>query len=172
MIDLSTLTIPPADVVPEPDEYDIRIWNAYWRDGTGPLSRNAVQRIAASLARRCRELEAEIERLKRLLVWQIMSGKWVGSCNPTADEPPKEPGCLIPPNSVIIDAAELASLQTDAERWEWAKQCAVDEDDGCFLLCPETAFLDRDYDPDAEAFEAAVDAAIAAEKGVSCEPKT
>ena len=65
-LDLSTLTIPPADVVPEPDEYDIRIWNAYWRDGTGPLSRNAVQRIAASLARRCRELEAEVERLKQV----------------------------------------------------------------------------------------------------------
>lgn len=66
---------------------------------------------------------------------------------------------------VSIASAELARLRKNSERWEWAKACAVDEDDGGFILYPETAFMDRDYDPDAEAFEAAVDAAIAAERG-------
>lgn len=65
----------------------------------------------------------------------------------------------------VIDSAELARLRQNSERWEWAKACAVDDDDGGFILYPGTAFMDRDYDPDAEAFEAAVDAAIAAERG-------
>lgn len=63
--------------------------------------------------------------------------------------------------NVYVAAAELDSLQADAEQWRWAKACAVDEDDGGFILYPGTALPDRDFDPDAEAFQAAVDAAIA-----------
>ena len=60
-LDLSTLTIPPADVVPEPTAEDVK---AALANAKYPPWHNWEKTICWAL-RRCRELEAEVERLRK-----------------------------------------------------------------------------------------------------------
>ena len=63
MIDLSSLQIPPADVVPEPTAEDVKRINTTLKL-VGKHDHGMIERVLCSLARRCRELEAEVERLR------------------------------------------------------------------------------------------------------------
>jgi len=70
-LDLSTLSIPPADVVPEPNEHDLTWFNAAFfaaKSGESAVhDYRSFFRCLASLARRCRELEADAKRRDRQL---------------------------------------------------------------------------------------------------------
>ena len=57
-LDISQLSIPPADVVPEPTMED-------WQTFDEMDCSGVINRLVYGLARRCRELEAEVERSKR-----------------------------------------------------------------------------------------------------------
>lgn len=65
MIDISSISIPDTSVVPEPDSVDFgffeRLGAQYATMDDGGKS---VIRLLAFFARRCRDLEAEVERLK------------------------------------------------------------------------------------------------------------
>lgn len=62
-LDLSSLSIPPADVVPEPFPSDWKelesLWCSYSRRHLPGLECELI-RVATSTLRRCRELKAEI----------------------------------------------------------------------------------------------------------------
>ena len=63
MIDLSKLAIPPVDVVPEPNEIDVRCVSM--NINLWPPDKH--DRVLCSLARRCRELEADLKTANNLV---------------------------------------------------------------------------------------------------------
>ena len=66
MIDLSQLQIPDVAAVPEPTQAEVE---RYWECVITP-SYDPVCKLTIWLARRCRELEAEVERLRQWITDQ------------------------------------------------------------------------------------------------------
>ena len=73
MIDLSQLSIPPVSVVPEPTAGEIK--TAITEADLRP--RLFYDKVICHLARRCRDLEAEVEWLKGLLISEWPGGGYI-----------------------------------------------------------------------------------------------